>query len=159
MCCNCVIEEDKGGDDWDEEKKDFKFMHFAREHTAPSVEDKEKVTVAAPFDRPDGRDLEETGGSLGSPDPSGVRDTPFGSLIPAPPVGPPPSGGAAAHTDALLRQLVHEHNALVQNFDAALADRTDRYVRDANLGLGRVRLIFCSLQLKNLFSLQNRLYF
>ena len=45
MCCNCVIEEDKGGDDWDEEKKDFKFMHFAREHTAPSVEDKEKVTL------------------------------------------------------------------------------------------------------------------
>ena len=94
------------------------------------------ATVAAPFDRPDGRDLEEVGGSLGSPDPSGVRDTPFGSLIPAPPVGPPPSGGAAAHTDALLRQLVHEHNSLVQNFDAALADRTDRYVREANLGLG-----------------------
>ncbi|MDC0510959.1 hypothetical protein OAN61_00975, partial [bacterium] len=36
---------------------------------------------------------------------------------------------------------MHEHNSLVQNFDAALADRTDRYVREANLGLGRVQIL------------------
>ena len=92
------------------------------------------VAGADSFDRPDGRDLEEYDGVLGDapPPPSGggTARSPFGALI-----APPPGGADAAtaltdaQRDALLLSLLSGHNEMVNNFDHALTDRQDEYVR------------------------------
>ena len=47
--------------------------------------------------------------------------------------------------DSIIRQLVAANNEMVTNFQAALRERTDDYVRDANMGRGRVQILPTSL--------------
>ena len=102
------------------------------------------VAGADSFARPDGRDLEEYQGVLGDappPPPGGSgAPTPFGAIVAA-----PASGGAAtalsdAQRDALLLSLVAANNQMVGDFDSALVDRQNEYVRAQNRGTAAVQL-------------------